>query len=236
VTASSRRTVIVGVAAFVVAIILVAAAGTHPGGIVEGARHGSTTSETRTARDQSTSTSTRHTNAQTGSRHRSSNGLNEWIDQLLAYALLLAGLFIGAVVLRFLAARLMGRLPDKQLVLDLDPLHDVDAGREALRREHEAYAAALEAPDVRNGIVACWVLLEATAAGLGVSRRPAETATEFVVRFLHALDVDPRPVAELARLYHEARFSSHDLAPDARSRARAALEDIRQDLDQTAPT
>jgi hypothetical protein len=57
-----------------------------------------------------------------------------------------------------------------------------------------------------------------------------------VIRFLHTLDVDPRPVAELARLYHEARFSSHDLAPDARSRAQAALEGIRQDLDQTAPT
>ena len=53
--------------------------------------------------------------------------------------------------------------------------------------------------------------MEEAAADAGVARRPAETATELVVRFLHALDLDPRPVAELARLYHEARFSSHPM-------------------------
>jgi hypothetical protein len=79
------------------------------------------------------------------------------------------------------------------------------------------------------------VLLEQTAADAGVERRPAETATEFVVRFLHTLDVDPRPVATLARLFHEARFSSHDLPADARERARAALDGIRVGLDRSEP-
>ena len=68
------------------------------------------------------------------------------------------------------------------------------------------------------------MLLEETACGRRASLRlPAETATEFVVRFLHTLDVDPRPVATLAALYHEARFSTHELPADARTRAERRL-------------
>ena len=83
-------------------------------------------------------------------------------------------------------------------MLDLEPLPDIEAGRETLRRDRERHDAALAGSDVRNGIVACWVLLEETAAEVGVTRQPAETATEFVIRFLHTLDVDPRPVGDLA--------------------------------------
>ena len=138
--------------------------------------------------------------------------------------------------MRLVVLRLARELPDKQLVLDLDPLPDAEAGREAMRRDRELYDAALAGSDVRNGIVACWVLLEETAAEVGVPRLPAETATELVVRFLHTLDVDPRPVATLAKLYHEARFSTHELPADARTRAEQALADIHADLDRRAVT
>ncbi len=56
------------------------------------------------------------------------------------------------------------------------------------------------------------------------------------MRFLHALDLDPRPVAALAGLYHEARFSTHTLTEDARERAIAALEAIHDDLARLAVT
>ncbi len=145
-----------------------------------------------------------------------------------------SGSCAGAV--RLVVQRLSRELPDKQLVLDLDPLPVVEAGREAMRRDRERYDDALAGSDVRNGIVACWVLLEETAAKVGIPRRPAETATELVVRFLHTLDVDPRPVATLAKLYHEARFSTHELPVDARTRAEQALADIHADLDRRAAT
>ena len=138
--------------------------------------------------------------------------------------------------MRLVVLRLARELPDKQLVLDLDPLSVAEAGREAMRRDRELYDAALAESDVRNGIVACWVLLEETAAKVGIPRLPAETATELVVRFLHTLDVDPRPVATLAELYHEARFSTHELPADARTRAEQALADIHADLDRSAVT
>ncbi len=150
--------------------------------------------------------------------------------------MLLLGLWVAAGLVRLIVLRLARELPDKQLVLDLDPLPLAEAGREALRRDRELYDAALAESDVRNGIVACWVLLEETAANVGIPRLPAETATELVVRFLHTLDVDPRPVARLAALYHEARFSTHELPADARRRAEQALADIHADLDRSALT
>ena len=52
-----------------------------------------------------------------------------------------------------------------------------------------------------------------------------------MVRFLHALDVDPRPVARLADLYREARFSTHPMG-ERRERARAedALAAVHDEL------
>jgi len=57
-----------------------------------------------------------------------------------------------------------------------------------------------------------------------------------VIRFLHTLDVDPRPVGLLAGLFQEARFSTHPLPADARSRAELALAGIHADLDRSAAT
>ena len=164
------------------------------------------------------------------------NDLGEWLHELLWFTLLVLGLCVTAAALRALALRLTRELPEKQLVLDLEPLPDVEAGRDALRRDLEKYDAALADSGVRNGIVACWVLLEKTASEVGVTRRPAETSTEFVVRFLHTLDVDPRPVAALAALYQEARFSTHELPDDARTRAEQALRAIDAELDRSAAT
>ena len=47
--------------------------------------------------------------------------------------------------MRLLVLRLARELPEKQLVLDLDPLSLAEAGREALRRDRELYDAALAA-------------------------------------------------------------------------------------------
>ena len=137
--------------------------------------------------------------------------------------------FIG-MLLRAVIDIVGPRLRDKQLVVDLEPLPDVAAGRAVLTRDRDRHREALASTDIRNGIVACWVLLEQGAAEAGVVRRPAETATEFVVRFLRTLDLDPRPVAALAGLYHEARFSTHTLSEDARERATAALQAIHDEL------
>jgi hypothetical protein len=233
VSASRRRTVIVSVAALAVAFMLVLAAATGPSDVVGDVSTGPPTDQTLPTEEPTPSESAERTDDAPPNNDRV-NDLGEWIHELLWFTLLVLGLVVTAAALRALALRLTRELPDKQLVLDLEPLPDVEAGRDALRRDLEKYDAALAGSDVRNGIVACWVLLEETASEVGVSRRPAETSTEFVVRFLHTLDVDPRPVAALSALYQEARFSTHDLPDDARARAELALRAIDADLDRSA--
>jgi hypothetical protein len=235
VSASRRRTVIVSVAALGVAFMLVLAAGTGPSGVVGDMPASSPTGRTLRHEAPRTADSADRVDEAPMKSDRV-NDLGEWLHELLGFTLLVLGLCLTAAALRALALRLTRELPEKQLVLDLDPLPDVEAGREALLRDIEKYDAALADSDVRNGIVACWVLLEETASQVGVTRRPAETSTEFVVRFLHTLDVDPRPVAALSSLYQEARFSTHDLPDDARKRAEQALRGIQADLGRSVAT
>jgi hypothetical protein len=82
----------------------------------------------------------------------------------------------------------------------------------------------------RDGIIRCWLRLEEAVARAGVVRAPSETSAELTVRVLRTLDVDPRAVASLARLYREARFSRHPLGEDSRVAARAALTRLHRDL------
>ena len=234
-SASSRRTVIVVVAALGVALVMVLAASTGPDQVI--GDRSANDSPARTVPQDPDATSVP---VEIGTDKRPFTkldaGLGDWLRDLFFLALLLLGLWLVAGAVRLIVLRLARELPDKQLVVDLDPLSVAEAGREALRRDRELYDVALADSDVRNGIVACWVLLEETAAKVGIPRLPSETATELVVRFLHTLDIDPRPVAALAKLYHEARFSTHELPADARARAEHALADIHADLDRSAVT
>ena len=95
-------------------------------------------------------------------------------------------------------------------------------------RAAQLEAVAEGAP--RNGIVACWLRLQASVEEAGVPPRRSDTSAEFVQRVLRSLDLDPRAVATLAALYREARFSEHPVGEDARTAARAALESLHDDL------
>jgi hypothetical protein len=229
VTATGRRTAIVTMTGLLVAFLLVWSAATGPTGLAEGVpQRTGVDRQTIQHNDQKTPADEQpasDVSNDTGDAYRA-----QWVHDLVGITVLLLVLWFLGMLLRAIVNVVGQRLPDKQLVVDLEPLPDVGRGRDALARDRERHREALAAGDVRNGIVACWVLMEQAAAEAGVVRRPAETATEFVVRFLRTLDLDPRPVAELARLYHEARFSTHTLSEGARDRARAALESIHEEL------
>ncbi len=227
-TASQRRTVIVSVVALGVAVVLVWAASTGPTGLVGGAQPPGDTSVA--PRDGApTSAPSPSAEAEPQARSRPSEG-GRLLADLATYVGVIVGLWFVLVLLRVLLTMIRRRLPEEQLVLDLDPLAEADRLRESLSQDRTRHQEALDRGDVRSGIVACWVLLEESAAEAGVPRLPAETATEFVVHFLHLLDVDPRPVGALAGLYREARFSSHPMAPGSRASAEAALDSIHHDL------
>lgn len=61
--------------------------------------------------------------------------------------------------------------------------------------------------DPTEAIVAAWLALEHAAASAGVTRRPAQTPSEFTVEVLDRLDADPDATRRLLDLYLRARFS-----------------------------
>ena len=97
-----------------------------------------------------------------------------------------------------------------------------------------ARAALAEGPP-RNAIVACWMQLERDAAAAGLSRVASETSAEYAARVVAKASVDPAPIAELAALYREARFSRHELGDEHRARALASLDRVAAALRASEP-
>jgi hypothetical protein len=159
-----------------------------------------------------------------------------WVGDLIGWTFViavLAGLVLGLAWLW----RHRWRRPPAPPELDIDVLPDVRAVSAALGDDADTQLARLGEGDVRNGIVRCWLRLEDVIAGAGLPRDPAETSTEFTVRVLHALDLDPRAIGGLARLYREARFSEHPLDESARGAAQAMLAQLHADVRTSgAPT
>lgn len=82
----------------------------------------------------------------------------------------------------------------------------------------------------RNAIVAAWISLEQVAERAGVPHLPADTSTDFALRMLSTHTVDRDALEELAALFREARFSTHDLTERHRSQARECLAHLRLQL------
>ena len=150
-----------------------------------------------------------------------------WLGDLIAGALLVLLLLLLLWLART-AWRRRGRRPPQPADLDFEVLPD--RVERALRAELEDGPDPLVHGSPRNAVVACWLRLEEVLEGAGLPPARAETSTEFVVRALHSLDLDPRATASLAELYREARFSDHPLGEPQREAAREALEALRADL------
>jgi hypothetical protein len=82
-----------------------------------------------------------------------------------------------------------------------------------------------------EGVVASWVLLERAAADAGTHRAAPDTPSELAGRLIDRHAVSSAPLLRLADLYREARFSRHELPESARTEARAALEQLRAELE-----
>jgi Domain of unknown function (DUF4129) len=82
-----------------------------------------------------------------------------------------------------------------------------------------------------EGVVASWVQLERAAADAGTHRAAPDTSSELVGRLIDRHPVSSGPLLRLADLYREARYSRHQLPETARTEARAALEQLRAELE-----
>ena len=162
---------------------------------------------------------------------------NSTVDAILT--VLLALMILPLVVFVLLARRTrrrtaQGRADERRRRADRfdipDPLDGVPAVLSATAQDQ---IAALTEGDPRNAIVACWLQLEQAATSAGLRRNAAETSTEFTTRVLgfHALDRDT--ISDLAELYREARFSTHELGESHRRAAIAAVTRLHTELSRT---
>ena len=82
----------------------------------------------------------------------------------------------------------------------------------------------------REAIIATWLDLERLVATAGVPRRPSETSSELVVRVLDDREVPAAALTDLAALFREARFSTHELTESLRERAAGDLDAVHAAL------
>ncbi len=227
-----RRAALVAPGVAVATLVLVWAASTGPGQIFSG------TSAPRAIPEFLARTSQTPSDQPTGLAEELLKDVEpaadlSWLGDLIAWAVLLA-LAIGAYLLVAALVRAAIRdgwfRPQRRTTVAFDVLPEERAAQ-ALAADAAARMEAVEQGEVRNGIVRCWARLEDAVAEAGLPRARHETSAEFTVRVLHALDLDPHAIGELARLYREARFSEHELGEDSRARARESLLALERDLD-----
>ena len=82
----------------------------------------------------------------------------------------------------------------------------------------------------REAIIAAWLDLERLVAAAGVPRRPSETSSELVVRVLDDREVPAAALTDLAALFREARFSTHEPTEALRERAAGDLDAVHAAL------
>ena len=74
-----------------------------------------------------------------------------------------------------------------------------------------------------NAVVQAWQALEDAAAAAGLTRRPAETASEFTARILYRSRRSAEPISVLLTLYQRVRFGEHEPSADEIIAARESL-------------
>ena len=116
------------------------------------------------------------------------------------------------------------------LEVDFDVLDDPEPLVEEMRRDADLQLELLLGGEPRNAIVACWERFEEQAERVGLARKPWETSSEFTLRLLDRVSADDPAVSELARLFRDARYSSHEVTEESRDRAIEALDRIHRSL------
>jgi hypothetical protein len=80
--------------------------------------------------------------------------------------------------------------------------------------------------DPADAIVRAWLGLQETAEESGITRRAAETPTEFTSRILRGAFADDRAIKTLLRLYLRTRFGDHPATQEDVAAVRAALQEL----------
>ena len=84
--------------------------------------------------------------------------------------------------------------------------------------------------DPRRAVIGAYARMERTLGAYGLPRLPAEAPDEYLQRIFSDLEVSRRSVSRLTSLFAWAKFSGHDVAPEMKDEAIAALEAVGNEL------
>ena len=84
--------------------------------------------------------------------------------------------------------------------------------------------------DPRKAVIGAYARMERTLGAYGLPRLPAEAPEEYLRRIFADLEVSRRSVSRLTSLFAWAKFSGHDVAPEMKQEAIAALEAVGNEL------
>jgi hypothetical protein len=84
--------------------------------------------------------------------------------------------------------------------------------------------------DPRRAVIAAYARMEKALAAFGLPRHPFEAPDEYLHRIFDDLEVSRRSTSRLTALFAWAKFSGHDVAPEMKDEAIAALESVRDEL------
>lgn len=144
-----------------------------------------------------------------------------WVAHLVGTIVIVAvALALILAVVRAAAALAGRRTPDPIEEIVEDAAVDRSDVREVLRMAREQIDLD---GDAERAVIRCWEALEALGARAGLARAESQTATDYVVSMLAAVDLPRRAAERLAALYARALFSSARLGPEDVAEARADL-------------
>ena len=110
------------------------------------------------------------------------------------------------------------------------PLDDAAAAEDAAELLDDSFDDLRAEPEPRRAVIAAYARLERTLGSVGLPRRRAETAEEFVTRIMDRLEVARAPVTRLTEHFTYAKFSQHDVTLARKEDAITALAEIRDEL------
>jgi hypothetical protein len=84
--------------------------------------------------------------------------------------------------------------------------------------------------DPRKAVIAAYARMEKILAAHDIPRRPSEAPLEYMSRVLTELRLTEEAVTKLTALFERAKFSEHDIGPEAKDEAIDALVTMRDQL------
>lgn len=154
-----------------------------------------------------------------------------WLSELLTALLWLVGATVIVGLAVWLALRLR-RISFRRSAPGQEGVEVPEVREEELAEQFGDTLARLRTGvGVEDAVVECWRKLEATAARAGVARRATDTSEEFILRVLADTSVDEAALRELGGLYTQAWYSGRVPGDDARARAVACLERLRNSME-----